>query len=82
MNMISNDMTIALIQQEVKNRYNRDITVTLSHHLENDLGLDSLDRIEMWLALEDKFRINIPETEAKQIQTVQDCVNLVEKYIK
>ena len=50
--------------------------------LEEDLHLDSLDRIELWMDLESIFKISIPETELKQINTVQDVVNLVKKYVK
>jgi len=44
-----------------------------------DLGADSLDVVEMIMALEEKFEIEIPDSEAEKIQTVQDVVNYIEK---
>lgn len=54
--------------------------VTETSHLELDLGLDSLDRIEMWLDLEEKYHIDIPEQEVKEIVKVEDILKIVEKY--
>ena len=44
-----------------------------------DLGADSLDVVEMIMALEEKFEIEIPDIEAEKIQTVQDVVDYIEK---
>ena len=43
-----------------------------------DLGADSLDVVELVMALEEKFGIEIPDEDAEKIQTVGDAV----KYIK
>jgi len=45
-----------------------------------DLGADSLDVVEMIMALEEKFEIEIPDSEADKIQTVQDVVNYIEQH--
>jgi len=45
-----------------------------------DLGADSLDVVEMIMALEEKFEIEIPDSEAEKIQTVQDVVNYIEQH--
>ncbi len=44
-----------------------------------DLGADSLDVVEMIMALEEKFEIEIPDSEAEKIQTVQDVVDYIAK---
>ena len=44
-----------------------------------DLGADSLDVVEMIMALEEKFEIEIPDSEAEKIQTVQDVLDFIEK---
>ena len=43
-----------------------------------DLGADSLDVVELVMALEEKFDIEIPDDEAEKIQTVQDVVTYIE----
>ena len=43
-----------------------------------DLGADSLDVVELVMALEEKFDIEIPDDEAEKIQTVNDVVAYVE----
>ena len=45
----------------------------------DDLGADSLDVVELVMALEEKFEIEIPEEEAEKIQTVGDVVAYIEK---
>lgn len=42
-----------------------------------DLDLDSLDRVELCMSLEDEFAIQIPDEEAEEASTVQDVINLV-----
>jgi len=44
-----------------------------------DLGADSLDVVEMIMALEEKFEIEIPDSDAEKIQTVKDVVDYIEK---
>ncbi len=43
-----------------------------------DLGADSLDVVELVMALEEKFDIEIPDDEAEKIATVGDAVKYVE----
>ena len=45
----------------------------------DDLGADSLDVVELVMALEEKFEIEIPDEEAEKIQTVGDVVAYLEK---
>ena len=42
-----------------------------------DLGADSLDTVELVMALEEEFGVNIPEEEADKIQTVKDAVDYI-----
>lgn len=47
----------------------------------DDLGADSLDMVEMIMALEDEFGISISDEEAQKIRTVQDAVEYIENEI-
>lgn len=44
-----------------------------------DLGADSLDRVELVMRLEEEFDLEIPEDDALKIQTVADAVEYIEK---
>jgi acyl carrier protein len=44
----------------------------------DDFNADSLDLIELITAVEDTFKIEIPDEDAEKIQTVQDAINYVE----
>ena len=45
----------------------------------DDLGADSLDLVELIMAMEEKFDIEIPDEDAEKIVTVQDAVDYVDK---
>ena len=45
----------------------------------DDLNADSLDVVEMIMALEEKFSIEIPDQDAEAIKTVKDVVDYIEK---
>ncbi len=51
--------------------------VTLDARLIEDLGVDSLDAVELSLALEEQFSINVEDHEIEQLQTVSDVVRLI-----
>lgn len=48
--------------------------------LKEDLGADSLDMVELIMAMEEEFDVDIPDEEAQNIRTVADAVNYVEQY--
>lgn len=43
----------------------------------NDLGADSLDTVELVMALEEEFKTEIPDEDAEKIATVQDAVDYI-----
>ena len=42
-----------------------------------DLGADSLDTVELVMALEEEFDVEIPDEEAEKISKVQDAINYI-----
>lgn len=44
----------------------------------DDLGADSLDQVELIMALEDEFDTEIPDEDAEKMKTVQDAMNYLE----
>ncbi|KAL2941462.1 Acyl carrier protein 2 mitochondrial [Bienertia sinuspersici] len=51
--------------------------VTPSAHFQNDLGLDSLDSVEIVMALEEEFRFEIPDNEADKISSINVAVDFI-----
>jgi acyl carrier protein len=47
----------------------------------DDLGADSLGLVELVLAFEEAFEIDIPDEDTEQIRTVQDAVDYIEKHV-
>jgi len=56
--------------------------VTPSASFVDDLGADSLDRVELIMAFEEAFDLEIPDEEAEKIKTVHDAVSYIEKNSK
>lgn len=48
----------------------------------NDLGADSLDTVELVMALEEEFECEIPDEQAEKINTVQEAINYVTEHAK
>src|SRR5690242_4787531 len=48
----------------------------------DDLGADSLDTVELVMALEEEFEIEIPDEEAEKITTVQQAVDYISSHLK
>ena len=52
--------------------------VTLEASITEDLGADSLDQVELVMAFETEFSIDIPDEEAEKIKTVGDAVTRID----
>jgi acyl carrier protein len=54
--------------------------VTSSASFVDDLGADSLDTVELVMALEEAFDLEIPDEDAEKIRTVQDAIDYINKH--
>jgi len=48
----------------------------------DDLGADSLDTVELVMALEEEFRCEIPDEEAEKITTVQQAIDYIKEHLQ
>jgi len=55
--------------------------ITLDTKLSKDLEADSLDQVEILMALEDEYNIEIPDEVAERFITVRDIVDYLENHI-
>lgn len=53
--------------------------VVLEASFINDLGADSLDTVELVMAFEEKFELEIPDEDAEKITTVQEAISYIEE---
>jgi acyl carrier protein len=56
-------------------------TISTESKFVDDLGADSLDLVELMMAIEAAFDCDIPDEEAGKLATVADAVNYVEKHL-
>ncbi len=56
-------------------------SITNSTHLMKDLEADSLDAVEIIMAIEDEFDIEVPDEDAERFQIIGDIVKYVEEKI-
>ncbi len=68
-----------IIAHQLKSHPNK---ITPESHLQNDLGADSLDALEVLNQVEDDFGVNVSEEEARKISTVQNIVDHLTKAIE
>jgi acyl carrier protein len=54
--------------------------VTPAASFVDDLGADSLDTIELVMAFEEAFRIEIPDEDAEKIKTVKDAIDYIQSH--
>ncbi|MCI6770610.1 MAG: acyl carrier protein [Oscillospiraceae bacterium] len=55
--------------------------ITEKTNIRTDLGLNSLELVNMAVAIEDEFGVEIPDREALGIETVADTIELIKKYL-
>ncbi len=48
----------------------------------DDLGADSLDLVELVMAMEEEFGVEVPDEEAEKMRTVQDTINYLRGHIE
>lgn len=68
-----------IIVQELKLKVDK---IEKSSRLQEDLGADSLDAVELIISIEDEFNISISDDEATDIKTIGELVGFVEDKIK
>lgn len=55
----------------------KDDEVTIEASFVDDLGADSLDTVELVMALEEEFKTEIPDEEAEKITTVREAIDYI-----
>ncbi|KAI3759802.1 hypothetical protein L6452_07871 [Arctium lappa] len=76
---IAQPETLKIVQATIANQLSIDETTVAPATKFTDLGADSLDTVEIMMALEEKFGVSIGESGAENISTVQDAADLIEK---
>ena len=56
-------------------------TITLEASFVDDLGADSLDIVELVMALEEEFDIEIPDNDAEKVVSVGDVVDYIKEHV-
>jgi acyl carrier protein len=70
------------VEEKVKEIISKQLGVSASEVMPEasfveDLGADSLDTVELVMAFEEEFKIEIPDEDAEKIQKVQDAINYI-----
>ncbi len=79
---MTRDEVFTLIRGRLAELMERDTTeITLETRLEEDLEADSLDLVELAMALEEELHLEIPDDELEGIRTVGDAVEFVSERV-
>lgn len=75
-------MVYEKIKMMISNQFNIDEDdITMDTSFRKDLGVDSIDLVELIMALEDEFDLEVEDDEVEKINTVGDAVNYIDEYI-
>ena len=75
-------MVYEKIKMMISNQFNIDEDdITMDTSFRKDLGADSIDLVELIIALEDEFDLEVEDDEVEKINTVGDAVNYIDEYI-
>ena len=76
-------MVFEKMQQILAEQLDADIeSITLETDIQDDLGADSLDVVEMLMTLEDEFNVTVTDEESVNLKTVGDIVKLIDSKTK
>jgi acyl carrier protein len=76
--MMTKEEVLAKVKNVVAEKLNvGEDQVTADAKFVEDLGADSLDQVELIMALEDEFEMKIPEEEAEQLNTVGSAIEYI-----
>ena len=68
----------AKVIQIIREQLGKDVSeIKMSSHFIEDLDADSLDTVELVMALEEEFEVDIPDEAAEKITTVQSAVDFI-----
>ena len=80
-NVAANDINERILNIIAENLRRNASDITSTQKFADDLGADSLDIVELIMAIEDVFGIVIPYSDAEKIQTVGDAVDYIKKVV-
>ncbi|WP_339048211.1 acyl carrier protein [Candidatus Mesenet endosymbiont of Phosphuga atrata] len=78
----SNESIENRVKEIISNQFKKDISQLSTSSTFNDLGADSLDTVEVIMAVEDAFSISISDDDAQKMQNLGDIVKYIEDKIK
>ena len=55
-------------------------SITAETTIQDDLGADSLDVVDLLMTIEDEFEVEVPDTEIENLKTVGDLVKYIEEH--
>jgi acyl carrier protein len=76
--MTQESKTFNVIKEHLKSRGIEEDQITAKARLSDDLGLDSLDTVELTVAMEERFGIEIPDSDLEHLGTIGDAVRLID----
>lgn len=80
--MTRDEIQLAVVEAIKKVTMKNDLVINADTDLKNDVGLDSLDTVELLMDLEDNYGVAIENEEAEGFRTLDDVVTMVEAKLK
>jgi len=79
---VKEEEVFRIVVSIVKEQLDYEGEIQLEFSIADDLGADSLDQVELTMALEERFGVNIPDEKAEKIKTISDAVDCIVSGLK
>ena len=71
------DMVSSRVENIIREQVGSDASLSPETHLQDDLGMDSLELVELGVTLENEFGVSLPDTDVRRCATIGDVTQLL-----
>jgi acyl carrier protein len=75
--IVTQEIVASRVEKIIRKQVGSDTSLSPETHLQDDLGMDSLELVELGVALENEFSVSIADADVRRCGTLSDVIHLV-----